>query len=149
MLEIIERTGCPPTAVHLEITEKFALEAESEAAIMAQMRTLEQAGISFILDDFGTGYASFRYMQLLPIKTLKIDQTFIASMLKSEKSAQIVNGMVQLGKSMNFSVIAEGVENEDQAELLKEFDCDILQGYYISKPALPSELKALLKQANA
>lgn len=149
MLEIIERTGCPPTAVHLEITEKFALEAESEASIMAQMRTLEQAGISFILDDFGTGYASFRYMQLLPIKTLKIDQTFIASMLKSEKSAQIVNGMVQLGKSMNFSVIAEGVENEDQAELLKEFDCDILQGYYISKPALPSELKALLKQANA
>ena len=145
MLEIIERTGCPTTSIHLEITEKFALEAESETSIMAQMRTLEQAGISFILDDFGTGYASFRYMQLLPIKTLKIDQTFIASMLKSEKSAQIVNGMVQLGKSMNFSVIAEGVENEEQAELLQQFGCDVLQGYYISKPALPSELKAFLK----
>ncbi|MBS7345897.1 MAG: EAL domain-containing protein [Caryophanon sp.] len=145
MLEIIERTGCPTTSIHLEITEKFALEAESESSIMSQMRTLEQAGISFILDDFGTGYASFRYMQLLPIKTLKIDQTFIASMLKSEKSAQIVNGMVQLGKSMNFAVIAEGVENEEQVEMLQQFGCDILQGYYISKPALPNELKSLLK----
>lgn len=144
ILETIARTECPVELIQLEITEKFALEAESEASIMSQMRKLEQEGITFILDDFGTGYASFRYMQLLPMNVLKIDQTFIASMLKSDKSTQIVNGMVQFGKSMGFIVIAEGVENEDQVNMLKQFGCDILQGYYIGKPALPRELSSLL-----
>lgn len=145
ILKTLDTTACPANLIQLEITEKFALEAESESSIMKQMRKLEQEGITFVLDDFGTGYASFRYMQLLPMNVLKIDQTFISSMLKSEKSAQIINGMVQFGKSMGFTVIAEGVENEEQAAALKSYGCDILQGYYISKPALPRELASLLK----
>lgn len=143
ILETLERTGCPANLLQIEITEKFALEAEAETAIINQMRTLENEGIVFALDDFGTGYGSFRYMQLLPISIVKIDQTF-TSALKSEKSQQLVNGMVQLGKSMNLTVIAEGVETEEQQQLLTSFGCDIVQGYYISKPIPPNDVTSLL-----
>ena len=83
-------------------------------------------------------------MQLLPISTLKIDQTFINALLKSEKSQQLVNGMVQLGKSMNLTVIAEGVETEQQQELLIAYGCDALQGYLINKPVSSEEISNLL-----
>jgi EAL domain-containing protein (putative c-di-GMP-specific phosphodiesterase class I) len=144
ILETLARTNCPANLLQIEITEKFALEAEAETGIIKQMRTLEKEGITFILDDFGTGYGSFRYMQLLPITTLKIDQTFTNSLLKSEKTQQLVNGMVQLGKSMNLTVIAEGVETEQQQELLISYGCDALQGYLINKPIPSDEITKLL-----
>ena len=144
ILETLARTNCPANLLQIEITEKFALEAEAETGIIKQMRTLENEGITFVLDDFGTGYGSFRYMQLLPITTLKIDQTFTNALLKSEKTQQLVNGMVQLGKSMNLTVIAEGVETEQQKELLIEYGCDALQGYLINKPVSSDEISNLL-----
>lgn len=143
ILATLERTGCPANLLQIEITEKFALEAEAETSIIKQMRTLENEGIVFALDDFGTGYGSFRYMQLLPISILKIDQTFIRS-LKLEKTQQLVNGMVQLGKSMNLTVVAEGVETEEQKEFLTNIGCDILQGYFISKPSSSNGISSLL-----
>lgn len=145
ILETLERTGCPANLLQIEITEKFALEAEAETSIIKQMRILENEGIIFALDDFGTGYASFRYMQLLPISILKIDQTFTNSLLKSEKSQHLINGMVQFGKSMNLTVLAEGVETEEQQKLLKSYGCDMLQGYHISKPVSEKEIEALYK----
>ncbi len=140
ILETLEKTGCPANLIQIEITEKFALEAEAEKSIIQQMRKLESEGIIFILDDFGTGYASFRYIQLLPIHILKIDQTFTNSVMHSEKHQRLVHGMVQLGKSMNLTVLAEGVETEEQKELLSNFGCDALQGYYISKPITAGEI---------
>ncbi|MEK4423885.1 EAL domain-containing protein [Solibacillus sp. FSL K6-1523] len=145
ILETLERTGCPANLLQIEITEKFALEAEAEMGIIKQMRILENEGIVFSLDDFGTGYASFRYMQLLPISILKIDQTFTNTLLKSDKSRQLVHGMVQLGKSMNLTIIAEGVETEEQQDLLKSYGCDAVQGYYISKPVSNNEIFNILK----
>jgi len=143
ILDTLERTGCPANLLQIEITEKFALEAEAENSIIKQMRTLENEGIIFALDDFGTGYGSFRYMQLLPISIVKIDQTF-TSALKSEKTQLLVNGMVQLGKSMNLRVVAEGVETEEQQQLLTSFGCDAVQGFYISKPVTSSEISNLI-----
>ena len=143
ILETLERTGCPANLLQIEITEKFALEAEAETGIIKQMRTLENEGIMFALDDFGTGYGSFRYMQLLPISTVKIDQMFTRA-LHAEKTQQLVNGMVQLGKSMNLTVVAEGVETEGQQELLKSFGCDVVQGYFISKPVTSDEISSLI-----
>ena len=134
ILSTLESTQCPANLIQIEITEKFALEAEAETSIIKQMRQLEEEGIVFILDDFGTGYASFRYMQLLPIETLKIDQTFIHSLLQSEKTQRLIHGMVQFGKSMNLTVLAEGVETIEQQKLLQEYGCDAIQGYLISKP---------------
>lgn len=145
ILETLARTGCPANLLQIEITEKFALEAESETSIIKQMRTLENEGIVFALDDFGTGYASFRYMQLLPISVLKIDKTFTNSLLRSEKTQQLLNGMVQFGKSMNLTVIAEGVETQQQLDLLTSYGCDAVQGYHISKPVSNSEIPYLLK----
>ena len=146
ILETLEKTGCPANLIQIEITEKFALEAEAEKSIIQQMRTLENEGIVFILDDFGTGYASFRYIQLLPIHILKIDQTFTNSVMHSEKHQRLVHGMVQLGKSMNLTVLAEGVETEEQKELLSSFGCDALQGYYISKPVAASEITSFINK---
>lgn len=148
ILETLERTNCPSNLLQIEITEKFALEAESETSIIKQMRQLEEEGIVFILDDFGTGYASFRYMQLLPINVVKIDQTFTQALTHSEKTQRVVDGMVQFGKSMNFSVLAEGVETEQQKEMLKDFGCDYIQGYLVSKPSEPEMITQLYRLHN-
>lgn len=145
ILDTLARTNCPPNLLQIEITEKFALEAEAETSIIKQMRELENEGIIFALDDFGTGYASFRYMQLLPIEILKIDQMFINSLLKSEKTQRLIDGMVKFGKSMNLTVLAEGVETEEQKELLESYGCDSIQGYYISRPVEPAEIEYLYK----
>ena len=146
ILDTLAKTGCPAHLIQIEITEKFALEAEAEKSIILQMRTLEKEGIVFTLDDFGTGYGSFRYIQLLPIHFLKIDHTFTNSIMHSEKHQRLVNGMVQLGKSMNLTVIAEGVETEEQKELLSSFGCDALQGYYISKPIAARDVPPLVNK---
>ncbi|WP_431028859.1 sensor domain-containing protein [Lysinibacillus sp. LZ02] len=145
ILETLEKANCPAHLIQIEITEKFALEAEGETSIINQMRQLEEKGIVFVLDDFGTGYASFRYMQLLPIEVLKIDQTFISSLTKSEKTQRLIDGMIQLGKSMNLTVLAEGVETEEQKNLLENYGCDSIQGYYISKPVEWEEIERLYK----
>lgn len=144
VLDVLKKTGCPANLLQIEITEKFALEAEVASSITQQMRKLEEEGILFVLDDFGTGYGSFKYMQILPIDTLKIDQTFTSSLLKSDKTQKLMHGMVQLGKSMELNVVAEGVETAEQAELLKSFGCDAIQGYHISKPVPPEEIELLI-----
>lgn len=131
---ILREAGCPPTAIQLEITEKFALQAEEESSIISQMKLLQDEGVEFALDDFGTGYASFRYMQDLPISKVKIDKIFIASLLTHPKTKQLVSGMIQFSKTMGLYVIAEGVETEEQFELLKEMGVDAVQGYYIGEP---------------
>ena len=145
ILETLNKKNCPANLIQIEITEKFALEAEAETSIIKQMRQLESEGIIFALDDFGTGYASFRYMQLLPIEILKIDQTFINALMQSEKTQRLIDGMVKFGKSMNLTVLAEGVETEEQKDLLVRYGCDIIQGYYISKPTEPEEIERLYK----
>ncbi|RUL52052.1 MULTISPECIES: bifunctional diguanylate cyclase/phosphodiesterase [Lysinibacillus] len=144
ILSILARTGCPANLIQIEITEKFALEAEAETSIIKQMRKLENEGIVFVLDDFGTGYASFRYMQLLPIEILKIDQMFISSLLQSEKTQRLIHGMVQFGKSMNLTVLAEGVETKEQRQLLEQYGCDAIQGFLISKPVSELEISSLV-----
>jgi len=137
--------GCDPKSLTIEITEKFALEAEAERSIIRQMQQLHQQGLNFTLDDFGTGYAAFRYMLMLPISSLKIDRTIIQSITRQEKMQKMINGMIQFGKSLDFRVTAEGVETNDQLELLRAMDCDSIQGYIISHPMEATELEKWLK----
>ena len=141
--QVLEKFGCPAHLLQIEITEKFALEAESEQSIIRQMLQLQTDGITFVLDDFGTGYASFRYMQLLPITELKIDQSFISSITKQEKLQKLVEGIIQFGKSMEIRVLAEGVETKEQQDLLTKLGCDAIQGYYVSHPVPASEIEKL------
>ena len=136
----MKETKCPPEKIQLEITEKFAFQAEQEQSIIHQMKVLKDTGIQFILDDFGTGYASFRYMQHLPISKVKIDKVFVNSLLTMSKTKQLVEGMILFGKSMGFYVIAEGVETKEQFDLLKEMGVDAVQGYYIGAPMKRDEI---------
>ncbi len=147
--QTLEKYSCPAHLLQIEITEKFALEAEAEQSIIRQMRLLQQDGVAFVLDDFGTGYASFRYMQLLPISELKIDQSFISSIMQQEKLQKLVHGMIQFGKSMSIRVLAEGVETMEQFELLKELGCDALQGYYIGHPVTSDDLEQTISSKNS
>lgn len=142
--KILEETGCPAKLLRIEITEKFALEAEAETSIIKQMKQLQNDGISFVLDDFGTGYASFRYMQLLPLSQIKIDQTFVSSIQYQPKSQKLVQGIIQFVKSLNMRVLAEGVETQEQQDLLAEYDCDAIQGFHVSHPIEASEVEKLL-----
>lgn len=140
LTSILKETGCPANKIQLEITEKFAFQAEQERAIVRQMKELQDTGIRFILDDFGTGYASFRYMQNLPISKVKIDKIFIQSLLTMPKTRQLVEGMILFGKSMGLYVIAEGVETEEQFVALKEMGIDAVQGYFIGVPMKQSDI---------
>lgn len=145
LIEQMKANNCDPHSLMIEITEKFALEAEAERPIMQQMNRLNQQGVQFALDDFGTGYASFRYMLLLPISSLKIDRTIIQSITKQEKMQKMIKGMIQFGKSLDFQVTAEGVETNEQLELLRAMDCNSIQGYIISHPMNAQELEKWLK----
>ena len=116
---MLDKYNCSPKLLQIEFTEKFALEAEAEKSIIGQMQTLQQDGVVFILDDFGTGYASLRYLQLLPISKLKIDKSFVSSIMQQEKLQKLVQGLIQFGQSLDVDVVAEGVETEEQYELVK------------------------------
>lgn len=144
-LEQIQNNGCNPKNLTIEITERFALEAESERSIVKQMQQLNQAGINFTLDDFGTGYAAFRYMLMLPIKNLKIDRSIIKSITKQEKMQKLIKGMIQFGKSLDLRVTAEGVETNEQLELLRAMDCDMIQGYISGYPMEAADLEKWMK----
>ncbi|MCM3610240.1 EAL domain-containing protein [Planococcus sp. MERTA32b] len=146
-MEHLTINGCDANRLTIEITEKFALEAEAEHSIVRQMKQLHQKGISFSLDDFGTGYASFRYMLLLPISSLKIDKDIIQSITQQEKMQKLINGMIQFGKSLDLQVVAEGVETKEQLELLKVMDCDSIQGYITGHPMTANELETWLKHS--
>ncbi|NYF23383.1 EAL domain-containing protein [Sporosarcina sp. JAI121] len=140
IMDILQTTNCPANCIQLEITEKFAFQAEEENSIALQMKALQDEGIEFALDDFGTGYASFRYMQHLPITKVKIDKLFIHSLLTQPKTQKLVDGMIQFSKSMGLYVIAEGVETKEQFELLKTMGVNAIQGYYIGVPVTSDDI---------
>lgn len=141
IMETLQAAACPPSCIQLEITEKFAFKAEEEDSVSNQMNELQAEGIQFALDDFGTGYASFRYMQSLPISKIKIDKVFITSITTHKQTHNLVEGMIQFGKSMGLLVVAEGVETEEQLTLLKTLGVDAVQGYYTGIPIAANQIE--------
>lgn len=140
---LIETHGINPRNIIFEITESaFMQDPENSLGAIKKLRTL---GFSFTIDDFGTGYSSMSYLKNLPIDELKIDKAFIKDIATNSKDAQIVRTTIELGHGLGLVVVAEGVEDEEAYELLKTFDCDIGQGYYMSKPIPLAELEDWLK----
>lgn len=131
---ILNEYDCPANAIQIEITEKFAFQAEEQQSITRQMQQLQQLGMTFALDDFGTGYASFRFLQSLPISIVKIDKTYIQSLVTHPQTTKLVEGLIRLCHSLDLYVVAEGVEQEGQFEMLKKLQIDGVQGYYIAQP---------------
>ena len=134
--QILQQTEMDPQRLHLEITESLAMQdVEFTIALLEQFR---QMGIRISIDDFGTGYCSLSYLKRLPLDYLKIDQSFIRPLVQSEPDRAIVRTVIQLGKSLSLTVVAEGVETIQQVEILRELQCDEIQGFLFSRP-LPAE----------
>jgi EAL domain-containing protein (putative c-di-GMP-specific phosphodiesterase class I) len=114
---------------------------ESNIARLRQVRAL---GIGVAIDDFGTGHSSLAYLAKLPVDALKIDRSFIITMSKDSDTMTLVETIVSLAHSLKLKVVAEGVDSEDQAAVLRRLRCDQLQGYLFSKPLPPEQFAVLL-----
>ncbi len=136
----LHQLGIRPSAIELEITESRLIECFD--AIMPCLNELKQGGVSLALDDFGSGFSSLVYLKHLPINKLKLDKTFVDEL--SQKADQIiVASIIEMAHELGLAVVAEGVETASQYELLKQFGCDYIQGYYIDKPAPLQQLTFL------
>lgn len=132
VLSILNKTKFPPENLEIEITE-YSLFNSVELAI-ENISELRKLGIKVALDDFGTGYTSLSYLSKLPVNLLKVDKSFIDVIEDNPKNLEFVNTIISLGHLMKCDVISEGVENEKQLALLKEINCDLIQGYVWGKP---------------
>jgi EAL domain-containing protein (putative c-di-GMP-specific phosphodiesterase class I)/GGDEF domain-containing protein len=130
--QALDRSGLLAKNLELEITEGVFM--HNEAATLEVLHELKLSGISLSIDDFGTGYSSLSYLKRLPIDKLKIDQSFIRDCHKNEEDRVIVKTIIELGKSLGLSLIAEGVEEEMHVDFLSSLQCDDIQGYWFSRP---------------
>lgn len=133
---ILEETGVNPCRIGLEITETVMM--ESFESNKNKLEELKRLGMEIYLDDFGSGYSSLNYLQNLPIDYVKIDKGFIDTLLNSERNGRITAAIVELAHNIGLKVVAEGVESREQYDLLAEYKCDLIQGYFISRP-VPAE----------
>ncbi len=140
--DIIKETGINPWQIELEITESIALD-DIEYTVET-IKKLKELGVAFSLDDFGTGYCSMNYLKRLPVNNLKIDKSFLDTVLDNKDEQCIVETIITLAQTLNLIVIAEGVEKNEQQIYLKGINCDKAQGYYYSKPLPKDKAEVLL-----
>lgn len=133
LMNSMKRYSVDASSLEIEITEGVFLGAGSEAAQRSIMQ-LHEHGLRLALDDFGTGFASLTHLRSIPIKTLKIDMSFVSGMLEKPSDRAIVSALTQLGRELDLEVVAEGVENERQLSMLRNINCPCAQGYYFSEP---------------
>jgi diguanylate cyclase (GGDEF)-like protein len=140
--EAIQETGVEPGCLELEITESNAMQ-NAENTIYT-LRELKALGVRIAMDDFGTGYSSLNYLKRFPIDTLKLDQTFVREVANDASDAAIVSSVISMAHNLNLKVVAEGVERQEQLDFLTRQNCDVVQGYYFSKPLPPEGIEAYL-----
>ncbi|MBQ8038725.1 MAG: EAL domain-containing protein, partial [Lachnospiraceae bacterium] len=143
LISIVEKYQVEPKYIELEVTESVLIhDFESVADKLDELRNY---GIRVSLDDFGTGFSSLSYLKKLPIDTLKIDKSFIDTVLTDSPTRVITESIIKMVKTLGFEAVAEGVEDEKQYEYLHAIGCDIIQGYYLGKPQTAEEIEKLLK----
>ncbi|MBE0379765.1 hypothetical protein PPRY_a3637 [Pseudoalteromonas prydzensis ACAM 620] len=140
---ILQNHALPSYFLELEITEGTVMDDPQDA--IAIMRSLSARGIHLAMDDFGTGYSSLAYLKQFPLNTLKVDKAFIDDM-HSERGRNMVDSIVTIAHNLDLHVVAEGVEQADQIAILKELNCETMQGYYYSKPLSRAEFTEFLKK---
>ncbi|MFH1215031.1 MAG: EAL domain-containing protein [Pseudomonadota bacterium] len=141
--KVLQEEKIDPKYLKVELTESILLKAEGEAIRM--LHSIKDTGVQICLDDFGTGFSSLNYLKLFPIDVLKIDRSFVRNIAIDNKDAEISSAIIALGKCLNLSIVAEGVEEKEQYDFLRDKGCDVIQGFYFHKP-LPAEKVAELLQ---
>jgi diguanylate cyclase (GGDEF)-like protein/PAS domain S-box-containing protein len=137
--DVLDETGLAPQRLQLEVTESVIM---NTGDALVYINDLRRIGVGLAIDDFGTGYSSLAYLKQLPVQTLKIDRSFIKDISTDANDEAIAIAIIQLGKSLNLSVIAEGVENEEQAAFLLRHGCTRAQGYLYSRPVTAAQILA-------
>ena len=130
--------------IELELTESCMM--DDTEAISAELSSLQRLGIKLLVDDFGTGYSSLSQLQKLDLDILKVDQSFTAELGKQHESKVLFRAIVSMAHALNMTTVAEGVETQEQLDLLRELGCDEVQGFFISRPLPPAELPALMRK---
>ncbi|HYF93787.1 MAG TPA: EAL domain-containing protein [Symbiobacteriaceae bacterium] len=139
---VLQETGLRPASLQLEITESVLVRDNDE--IDSTLQQLKCQGISLAIDDFGTGYSSLHYLQRLPTDTIKIDRSFVAGLGRSSRDTALVEAVVSIARSLNLTVIAEGIETEAQIASLLTMGCNHGQGYLVSRPLPPENVPEFL-----
>jgi EAL domain-containing protein (putative c-di-GMP-specific phosphodiesterase class I) len=135
-------SGLPPSRLELELTESVMLDDAERALVL--MQELKSLGVRLSMDDFGTGYSSLSYLRRFPFDGLKIDRSFTADLHNSSDSQAIIKAIIGLGRALSLTVTAEGVETQEQLDVLRQCDCDEVQGYFLARPMEPESLRLLL-----
>ena len=122
----------------MEITESALLDNIDGA--LEIIEELQKQGLTFVLDDFGTGYSSLTYLRLLPVRVIKIDKSFVQTMLENSADARIVRAIIELAHDLELTVVAEGIETREQMRLLQSYNCDYGQGFLFHHPQPASQI---------
>ena len=140
---LVEENGLDCRDLHLEITESAY--TEDAERIVAAVNGLREAGFLLEMDDFGSGYSSLNMITTLPIDLLKVDMMFIRHAFSEGGDTRILKVIVDIARSLSVPMVAEGVETEEQMLALRELGCDIVQGYYFSRPVPANEFEAFIR----
>jgi EAL domain-containing protein (putative c-di-GMP-specific phosphodiesterase class I) len=139
---VLRETGLEPGCLVLEITESVVMnDARSTIGTLGELKAL---GVRIAIDDFGTGYSSLSYLRRFPVDYLKVDRSFVDGLGENPGDAVLVSGIIDLAHALGLKVVAEGVETQEQLELLQNIGCDLAQGYHFAKPLPDQEASALL-----
>ena len=141
---VLEKTGLDPSGLVLEVLEGSLMENPEGAA--RKMNRLREMGIRFSIDNFGTGYSSLGFFRQFPIDLLKIDRGFIDNSVKTKEDREIVKAIISMARSLNISTVAEGVESVEQREMLLDYGCDTMQGFFLARPMTEPDLEKLLRK---
>ncbi|MGH8352971.1 MAG: EAL domain-containing protein, partial [Pseudomonas sp.] len=141
---LIAGSGVDARWLEFELTETAVMQRSDY--VLGTMQTLGELGVRFSLDDFGTGFSSFVHLASLPIALLKLDKSFVSGMHVRPDQCRLVNAMINLARNLGLEVVAEGVETQEELDLLRQFGCDQVQGYLVSKALPLRELERFLAQ---
>ena len=142
--QLLAATTARPEKLTLEVTESAMMSDLSNATVL--LSRIKEMGVGIAIDDFGTGFSSLSYLKKLPVKELKIDKSFVINMNHDENDAMIVHSTIDLAHNLGLSVVAEGVENQEILERLREQGCDFIQGYHLCRPAPPAQVERWLRE---
>lgn len=141
---VLQETGLDPNYLELELTEGIVM--QNDMAILAALRELKSAGVLFSIDDFGTEYSSLSYLKRFPVDTIKIDRSFVQDITTNPDDAAIVTAIIAVAESLKLKIVAEGVENKEQADFLRKLHCNNIQGYLYSQPLSSADIDRLLQK---